>query len=271
MTPVHRSAVLAVVLLLLYGGISYWKRESMLSPGHLLAEHADIERACFRCHSPFRGADTARCVSCHRIDAIGLRTVSGATLFRAGIPFHRYLLEGSCAACHTDHAGPDSAEALGRFEHTLLMTSALEECSDCHERKRPADAIHTGMKGACGACHDTAAWTPATFEHERYFRFDPQHPEDCQTCHTTPANLAVYTCYGCHEHTPRNVRSEHLEEGISEFENCETCHRSADEEEAERAWKKLLRKTPRSSLRTSRPSDAWHHDDEDDDEGHDDD
>jgi hypothetical protein len=137
-------------------------------------------------------------------------------------------------------------------EHGLLMSPVLAACNDCHDSQRPGDVIHTGAETGCNPCHHTEAWTPATFEHERYFRFDRDHPEDCQTCHTTPGDLSAYTCYGCHEHTPRNIRSEHLEEGIREFEACEDCHRSGDEEEAERAWKKLRRKEKRRSSRDSR-------------------
>ena len=38
-----------------------------------------------------------------------------------------------------------------------------------------------------------------------------------------------YTCYGCHEHTPANIRREHIEEGIRKFDDCFACHRNADE------------------------------------------
>jgi hypothetical protein len=265
-TPVRRFGILAVALLLLYGGLSYWKRESMLSPGHLLAGHTDIERACFRCHSPFLGIDTARCVACHRIEEIGLRTVNGAPLPGGEVPFHQNLMEGSCATCHVDHAGPDAAGVLTHFEHSLLMVSALQACNGCHARQRPDDTIHSAMEVGCAPCHDTAAWMPATFEHDRFFRFDPQHPEDCQTCHTTPGDLTAYTCYGCHDHTPQDVRSEHLEEGIRDFEACETCHRSADEEEAERVWQEMLRQAAPGSPRASRRSRERHHDDDEHDD-----
>jgi hypothetical protein len=252
-TVLRRFGVLALALLLLYGGLAYWQRESMLSPGHLLEGHAEIHQSCFRCHSPFGGVGTARCVACHPLEEIGLRTVSGAPLLgKERIPFHQSLGEGSCAACHTDHAGPDADGTLERFEHGLLMFSAVEACSGCHERQRPGDLLHTGVKGGCGPCHQTEAWTPASFDHEPYFRFDRHHPDDCGTCHTTEGDLGAYTCYGCHEHTPRNIRSEHLEEGIREFEACEECHRSGDEEEAERAWKKMRREAKRDGLPTSR-------------------
>jgi hypothetical protein len=187
------------------------------------------------------------------------------------VPFHQELREGSCAACHTDHAGRDSDGTLESFEHELVIASALEACRDCHERQRPGDVLHTGAKGGCNSCHQTEAWKPATFDHEPYFRFDRHHPEDCGTCHTSEDDLGEYTCYGCHEHTPRNVRSEHLEEGIREFEACEQCHRSGDEEEAERAWKKMRREAKRRGVPTSRRGEKRrHHDehDEDDDDEH---
>ncbi len=273
MTQLRRYGILGGSLLLLYGGLGYWQCESMLSPGHLVEGHADLGAACFRCHSPFRGVDTARCVSCHRLPEIGVRTVGGAPLRRPGTPFHQNLREGSCATCHTDHAGPDARGTLAGFEHGLLVASALETCDDCHDSQRPGDMIHSSVKTGCNPCHGTDAWKPATFSHERYFRFDRDHPENCETCHTTPGDLSAYTCYGCHDHTPRNIRSEHLEEGIREFEACEDCHRSADEEEAERAWKKLRGKEERRSSRESRQSDGRHReeDDSDDDSDHEED
>ena len=75
-------------------------------------------------------------------------------------------------------------------------------------------------------------WKPATFDHERYFRFDKHHTTDCQTCHVS-SDYGSYTCYGCHEHSRSKIREEHVEEGIVDYENCVECHRSSDEEEAE--------------------------------------
>jgi hypothetical protein len=44
------------------------------------------------------------------------------------------------------------------------------------------------------------------------------------TCHKAQ-DYRAYTCYGCHEHTPANIRAEHQKEGIRDFENCVDCHR----------------------------------------------
>lgn len=275
----RRLALVALALLIVYGGLAWWQRVSMLSPGHLLEGHSDLHEACFRCHAPFRGVEAARCVACHPLEEIGLRTVAGAPLPLAErVPFHQSLRETGCASCHTDHAGPDSSGTLERFEHGLLVASAVEACTDCHEGQRPGDVIHTSVKAGCAPCHRTEAWRPAAFDHEPWFRFDRHHPDDCGTCHTTAGDLAAYTCYGCHAHTPREIRSEHLEEGIREFEACEQCHRSGDEEEAERAWKKLRRETELRAPRTSerrekrrRDDDHHRHRDDHDDDDHDDD
>ncbi|MDB4433201.1 class III cytochrome C family protein [bacterium] len=262
----RRFGILAGLLLLLYGGLAYWKPEVTVSPGHLLEGHAEVESECRTCHTLFRGVKNAGCVTCHRVEEIGISTVSGEPLREPGrIPFHSGLREGSCIACHTDHEGRDSDGTGTRFAHELLASSTVEACADCHEPQRPSDAIHRAVESECASCHLSAAWKPATFEHERYFRFDPHHPEDCGTCHTTPGDLAAYTCYGCHEHTPQKIRAEHLEEGIEEFERCETCHRSSDEEEAERAWRRL-RREERGPM-----GEALGHGGRDDDEDDDDD
>ncbi|MGB5638920.1 MAG: class III cytochrome C family protein, partial [Sedimenticolaceae bacterium] len=39
------------------------------------------------------------------------------------------------------------------------------------------------------------------------------------------------------EHSRSKIREEHVEEGISQYESCVDCHRSGDEDEAERIWR----------------------------------
>jgi len=89
--------------------------------------------------------------------------------------------------------------------------------------------------------------SPATFEHEKYFRFDRHHDTECITCHVNN-DYGNYTCYGCHEHSRSKIRGEHVEEGIYDYENCVDCHRSGDEDEAERIWQ-----SRRFEKRTGRP------------------
>jgi len=73
------------------------------------------------------------------------------------------------------------------------------------------------------------AWKPATFEHAKFFELDKDHNATCITCHFDN-DLSRYTCDGCHEHRPSNIRRKHEKEGIPDFENCVKCHRNARDE-----------------------------------------
>ena len=60
---------------------------------------------------------------------------------------------------------------------------------------------------------------------------DERRTDDCVGAGTDPTDHQMRIskrqppCYGCHEHTPANIRAEHEEEGIRDFENCVECHR----------------------------------------------
>jgi hypothetical protein len=167
-----------------------------------------------RSHKPFshtmlREATRDRCESCHA---------------RPDDRVHRDLAV-TCGQCHKPEGWKPAA-----FEHATLAKTALERCGSCHEA--PTDSLHGQMQGACGQCHRTQAWKPATFEHGTFFLLDPAHDVRCATCH--PGNeLRRYTCYGCHAHSPANIRGEHLEEGIRSFDDCVECHRNASGEGGE--------------------------------------
>ena len=143
-----------------------------------------------------------------------------------------------CAQCHgTEKWKPAT------FDHKLLKKTVLELCVSCHKTKVPRDKLHHQVSDKCGQCHGTDKWKPTTFDHNKYFAFDEDHDVKCVACHTT-SDYKKYTCYECHEHSPRKIREEHEEEGIRDYENCVACHRNADEDEAERAWESLKRGIP---------------------------
>jgi hypothetical protein len=66
-----------------------------------------------------------------------------------------------------------------------------------------------------------------------------------------------YTCYGCHEHSRSKIREEHVEEGIYDYENCEECHRSGDEDEAKHLWKAKRRKSGDGKSNSQHPDLKW--------------
>ena len=134
---------------------------------------------------------------------------------------HRNLTVG-CNQCHQAERWKPAS-----FDHALLPKDTLAKCEGCH--KPPTDALHQQIQSNCLSCHGTKAWKPATFDHSKYFLLDRDHNTTCITCHVNN-DYKRFSCYGCHEHTPENIRRKHVKEGISNFENCVKCHRSADGE-----------------------------------------
>ena len=205
----------------------------MVSPGPVIPAHANIEASCFSCHSPFRGASADRCITCHKVADIGLRTTAGKTVQRAApvTPFHQGLTAQNCMDCHTGHTNT-VLTSMGRpaFSHALLNAAIRQNCASCHVA--PKTAVHSGATGQCTQCHGQDHWKPATFDHTRFFALDQDHNAPCLTCHTT-SDRRQYTCFGCHEHTLSNIRAKHIREGIPNFTNCVSCHKSAHGEARE--------------------------------------
>jgi len=202
----------------------------MVSPGPLVSGHTELATDCFACHSPWRGAASERCIACHALPDIGMRTTKGLPLAARTVKtsFHQELTERDCIACHSDHQGPKLTHRSRKpFSHALLRAAVQERCEACH--KAPADTLHRQLKGNCKQCHSQERWKPATFDHDKLFVLDRDHNAKCVTCHSND-DYSRYTCYGCHEHRPDKVRAEHIEERIRDFENCVECHRSASEE-----------------------------------------
>jgi len=200
----------------------------MVGPGKLIAGHQKINNDCFACHTALIGVQSEKCVACHKPADIGRLTTAGLPVVKplATTPFHQELASQDCVACHSDHAGVKRYQTQGRFNHDLLKKSTSEKCQACH--KAPTDTLHQQITGNCGQCHAQSKWTPATFDHDKFFVLDRDHNTRCVTCHVRN-DYKQYTCYGCHEHTPANVRREHVEEGIRDFNDCVECHRSANE------------------------------------------
>lgn len=219
-------------------GLAFVFPHEMVSPGNLIPAHARLKEDCFACHTPFRGASAERCIACHKISDIGLRTTKGVAIPQnpKRPPFHQALLNRNCLACHTDHPTPllNPAANVMTFDHALLRPDMRDQCQACHVA--PHDAQHQGKIPPCAQCHQSTAWKPSTFDHDRYFRLDGNHRVACVTCHVG-GNYQRYTCYGCHEHRQDRIIAKHLDEGIRNIDNCVRCHKSpegdVDEESGE--------------------------------------
>ncbi|HSJ57546.1 MAG TPA: cytochrome c [Anaerolineae bacterium] len=102
------------------------------------------------------------------------------------------------------------------------------ECRACHEEP----AMHAERFGLnCARCHTLDAWKPAYLTRHTFLL---DHGDEgqiaCQTCHTT--TYAAYTCYGCHDHTPDDMRLAHEREEITRLEPCGECHPTGAADEA---------------------------------------
>jgi hypothetical protein len=208
----------------------------MISPGDPIEAHAELTTDCFACHTPFIGSPPEKCIVCHKVEDIGRITTKGLAIGteKKNVAFHQQLIEEDCVACHSDHKGVKAFRPISQFSHNLLESTLQQQCDSCHST--PVDDLHQKIKGNCGQCHTQDAWTPATFDHAQYFRFDRHHTTECETCHINN-DYTNYTCYGCHEHSRSKIREEHVEEGIRDYENCVECHRSGDEDEAKYLWR----------------------------------
>lgn len=167
--------------------------------------HTDREPDFMASHIEFFGED---CLSCH--DGIdSMSDFDHSTVFP--LEGAHWVIE--CDACH----------------QSPVSTGTPDDCVDCHQEPE----IHVGMFGVdCERCHTTTAWLPAQLsQHTFPIDHGEQGKLDCQVCHVD--SYAEYTCYGCHEHKPDEIREEHLEEGIkvNEIANCIECHPTGQENE----------------------------------------
>lgn len=204
----------------------------MVSPGPLQAGHEDLESDCFACHAPLRGASAERCIACHALDEIGVRTSRGVAIVddKKRTAFHASLLDSDCMACHGAHRLPPlSHHHRPAFAHALLEPKIREQCETCHAA--PSDKLHARIDGGCAHCHVDSQWKPASFDHDKYFKLDRHHDKACDRCHVDN-DFTRYTCFGCHAHERDDVLAEHREEGITDIEDCAACHPDSRESHA---------------------------------------
>jgi len=191
-------------------------------------DYTDQLMNCAGCHTSPDGIqvgfDLQFCVACHT-------TENAAFLDEHQAEFGR-----DCLACH------DGVDRMHDFDHARFFpldgAHADTECTACHIDQAfsgtPSECvachgepeIHAGFFGLqCESCHSTIAWSPAQMvEHTFPLDHGEQGLVACETCHVE--RYTEYTCYGCHDHEPGKILSEHLEEGISQAEltDCMACH-----------------------------------------------
>lgn len=214
----------------LVAALAFLYPQPMIAPGALMAAHRSFGADCFSCHTPLAGSSASQCKSCHLPERIGRFTTTGQPIVPSAgrAPFHDHLVEQECMTCHSEHRGPHAEDANRPFSHALLQPGFREKCASCH--LKPDDPLHRQLTEACQQCHGTAQWTPASFDHSKFFVLDGSHNARCATCHSGP-DFSRFTCYGCHAHSEADIRAKHTEEGIRNIDNCVRCHRGGGDRE----------------------------------------
>lgn len=203
-----RNLQLYLVLLLTVSTACAAHDESSLTATACFDCHAqDMERTTLPNHRESGFPQT--CGSCHSRD-----DWKPATFDHSVFPLVGAHAKLACNACHQD--GKKLASA----------------CTSCHEKDIPTGGLpnhqQVGFPRDCAACHGTAGWTPATFDHDQYWGLGRRHNVSCDNCHVDPQSIKNFSCYdGCHRHSKAGMDREHRNrsgyDGTSA--GCVRCHR----------------------------------------------
>jgi hypothetical protein len=209
----------------------------------LTNSHTVPPRVCSDCHTTAAGytIKTTTCVSCHQADYTNATTPVNHP--QANFPL-------TCETCHDTNVW-----TTGKFDHTATgftltgmhivpprtcadchvngnysLTSAV--CVNCHQTdynntNAPPHAA-SGFPTTCDVCHDTIAWTDATFNHNNTpFPLTGAHtvpPRACTDCHVNNNYTTLPTaCVGCHQ-TDYNTTTNPAHAAAGFPTTCATCH-----------------------------------------------
>ena len=172
----------------------------MLNPGELTQGHQEIKNDCAACHKPFWGIETSRCISCHKLEEIGMNDSLKNDLEESKeIAFiHSKLKNLECTACHTDHNGIHAQISFNHFDHELLTAEMKTNCTSCHGM--PIDKLHEQLSVSCNSCHNTNSWKfTGSFNHDM---ISGVNKTNFSSCHGKPSDafhqLLLDNCDKCH-------------------------------------------------------------------------
>jgi len=191
--------------------------------------------ACTGCHTALGVKPAKTCVTCHLVDYDATTT-----------PNHKVDgMSKACEACHTpvgwkpanlDHdpfypltGKHKTAQCAGC--HKTQGVAPPKTCAGCHQANYDATTAPNhkvdGIPTTCESCHSTAAWKPATLNHDLFYPLTGKHKTvDCTACHQTQGDKPPKTCAGCHKAKyDGTTNPNHAGAGLSTA--CETCHTTA--------------------------------------------
>ncbi len=209
--------------------------------------------SCEECHTPATWADatidhdltgfpltgghaTPACAACHPDGRyVGVPTTCIGC--HAGDDRHKGAFGKDCAACHKTTTWEDWTFDHARSSFPLTGAHRSVSCQGCHAggtfkgtpstcaacHARPA-SHGTVLRGNCGSCHTTGAWTPASFNGPHPFPMNHGGAGgSCATCH--PSSLTSYSCTRCHSRA--DMAEHHTEVSGFSQTTCARCHPNA--------------------------------------------
>jgi hypothetical protein len=179
-------------------------------------------------------------VGCHQAEYNATRNPNHA---QSGFPT-------SCEQCHSVNAwtpasfnhdqffaltGAHRAAACESCHRNGQYAGTPRQCVGCHQAEynatRNPNHAQSGFPTSCEQCHSTNAWTPASFDHDRFFPLPHHGVSVCSDCHRG-GNVQQFSCIDCHEHNRADTDKDHREVGGYQYSSqaCYNCHRrgSAD-------------------------------------------
>ena len=206
----------------------------------LLGAHAALD--CTSCHKgaatgQFQGLAT-QCYSCH---AREYQATTGPSHVASGFPT-------TCEQCHGFNSWSGA-----KFDHLKSTGFALTgahiplDCTACHvggkfagtpatcvgchlsdfQKTTNPNHVQAGFPQTCQSCHTTAAWQPATFDHNTFTKFPLTGAHvtvACTQCHVNGQFAGTPTdCVSCHMKDFQGTTDpNHAQAGIPT--TCASCH-----------------------------------------------
>jgi hypothetical protein len=209
----------------------------------LSGAHATLR--CDQCHSNgnFNLTSTA-CVSCHLKD---YQTAANPNHVAGGLP-------QQCEVCHSTaawqpasfdhsktgfpltgfHANPAVTCVMCHVNNNYNLTNT--SCVSCHlkdyQGTNNPNHVSSGFPQQCDVCHNTAAWSPAAFNHNNTsFPLTGAHASaavTCVMCHVNNNYTSIPSdCYGCHKADYQATTSpNHTTAGFPT--SCQACHNTTN-------------------------------------------
>jgi hypothetical protein len=204
----------------------------------LTGAHTTIN--CQSCHQTGYTGTPTDCWSCHQSD---YQSTTDPNHVSGNYP-------QDCTVCHntSDWGEANFDHNITQFPLTGAHTSAT--CQSCHQSgytgtSTDCYACHTtdynntanpnhiaaNFPTTCVDCHSTAAWAPATFDHDnQYFPiYSEKHAgkwNQCSECHTVPNNYSSFSCIDCHDHNRTDTDNQHqaVQRYVYNSADCFSCH-----------------------------------------------